>query len=260
MSVYREFARIYAGGDYCEFSRKMGEYLPPALDALEVKPRTVLDIACGEGTFALAAAGMGYSVTGVDLSEQMLGFARGITRREGADVAFVRADMRALPFVGGFDLATCWFDSLNYILDPEDLKKVFRGVALALNEYGIFIFDMNTIHGLAVNWREHPCYVRKDADGIFEVHRQDYDFETGLASMQITGFIKEGETWKRIEEEHRERGYSQQDVKMYLRDAGFEVLASWASLRDRSEPVGDSPRVWYVAKTGRSPAESHERT
>jgi SAM-dependent methyltransferase len=254
MSVYGEFARIYAAGDYCEFSRKMGEYLPAALDALEVSPRTVLDIACGEGTFALAAAGMGYSVTGVDFSEQMLGFARDSIRRDGADVALVRADMRALPFAGGFDLATCWFDSLNYILDPEDLRAVFREVALALNRYGLFIFDMNTIHGLAVNWREHPCYVRRDADGIFEVHRQGYDFETGLAFMHITGFIRDGTTWKRIDEEHRERGYSQQDIARYLGDAGFEVLASWGSFRDRSEPDGDTPRVWYVAKTGRSGA------
>jgi hypothetical protein len=113
---------------------------------------------------------------------------------------------------------------------------------------------------LAVNWREHPCYVRNDAEGIFEVHRQDYDFESGLAHMHITGFVREGNAWKRIDEEHRERGYSQQDVKRYLRDAGFEVLASWGNLRDRSEPTGDSPRVWYVAKIGHSPARRHKRT
>jgi len=254
MSVYGKFASIYAAGDYCEFSRKMGEYLPAALDALEAKPRSILDVACGEGTFSLVAAGMGYSVTGVDLSAQMLGVAREKIRHDGADVALVRADMRALPFARGFDLATCWFDSLNYITDPKDLRKVFREVALALKEYGLFIFDMNTIHGLAVNWREHPCYVRKDGDGIFEVHRQDYDFETGLASMRITGFIRDGTGWKRIDEEHWERGYSQQDVHRYLRDAGFEVLASWGSFRDRSEPGGDSPRVWYVAKAGHAHA------
>jgi len=260
MSVYEDFARIYARGDYCEFSRKMGEYLPAALDALEANPKTILDVACGEGTFALVAAEMGYRVTGVDRSEQMLGFASDSIGRGGADVALVRADMRALPFAGGFDLATCWFDSLNYILDPTELGRVFENVALALNEYGLFIFDMNTIHGLAVNWREHPCYVRKDADGIFEVHRQDYDFETGLASMHITGFLRDGTTWKRIDEKHWERGYSQQDVKKYLLAAGFEILASWGSFRDRSEPANDSPRVWYIAKTGRSGTGPHKRT
>ena len=74
--------------------------------------------------------------------------------------------------------------------------------------------------------------------------------KTGLAEMHITGFIRSGTTWTRVEEEHRERGYSQQEIRTYLKAAGFEVLASWGSFRDRSEPTCESPRVWYIAKTG----------
>lgn len=261
MTVYRKFARIYAAGDYCEFSRKMSEYLPGVLEALGIHPTTILDLACGEGTFALAANEMGYSVTGLDVSGEMLAFALKNSRSSRADVDFVRADMRALPFLHGFDLATCWFDSLNYILNPNEMVAVFRGVARALRPEGLFIFDVNTIYGLAVNWREHPCYVRKDGDGIFEVHRQDFDFETGLAEMQITGFIETGEhTWTRVEEEHRERAYSQKEIRGFLEDAGFQVLASWGSLRDRSEPTPETPRVWYVAKTRPPRQGRHEST
>jgi SAM-dependent methyltransferase len=258
MPIYGEFARIYAGGDYLEFSRKMGEYLPASLEALEARPGNILDLACGEGTFALKAAELGFRVTGLDISETMLGFARDRIRAAGADVDFVRADMRAMPFAGGFDLVTCWFDSLNYILDSDDLRAVFHGIAGALDEGGLLIFDMNTAYGLAVNWRENPCYVRQDSAGVFEVHRQDYDFETGLAYMHITGFIKSGSTWRRIDEEHRERAYGQQEIHSYLRAAGFQVLASWGSFRDRSEPTGESPRVWYIAKRGDSAARGRE--
>jgi SAM-dependent methyltransferase len=259
MSVYREFSRIYAAGDYTEFSRRMAENLPAVLRALEVNPSTILDLACGEGTFALAAAEMGYRVTGLDVSKEMLGFAQERIRRAGADVDFVRADMRALPFAGGFDLVTCWFDSLNYILDPNELGHVFHGVARSLREGGLFIFDMNTVYGLAVNWRDHPCYVRKDADGIFEVHRQEYDFETGLAQMHITGFVRDGTAWTRIDEKHQERAYLREDIHRNLGDAGFTVLASWGSFRDRSEPVDDTPRVWYIAKIGATPQGPCER-
>jgi SAM-dependent methyltransferase len=249
MSVYEEFARLYAGGDYCEFSRRMCEYLPAALKALGVNPKKILDLACGEGTFAFAASRLGYSVTGLDLSEQMLGFARRHAREAGTPVDLVRADMRSLPFTRGFDLVTCWFDSLNYILDLDALSRVFRGVAGALERDGIFMFDMNTIYGLAVNWRENPCCVERDADGIFEVHRQDYDFEKGIALMHITGFIRHEDTWIRIDEEHRERGYSRKEVRNCLADSGFHLLASWGSFRDRSEPSPESPRIWYVAKS-----------
>jgi SAM-dependent methyltransferase len=249
MPIYRDFAKIYADGDYPEFSRRMAEQLPAALKALDVTPLTILDLACGEGTFAGAATRQGFRVTGLDASERMLGFAREMAREAGVDVHFVQADMRAIPFSGGFDLATCWFDSLNYIIEPEDLKRVFSGTAAALKGGGLFIFDMNTLQGLAVNWRENPCYVQRDADDVFEVHRQDYDFEDRMAHMRITGFLRgRDNTWTRIDEEHRERAYSQKEVQRFLSESGFQVLATWGSFRDRSAATADSPRVWYVAK------------
>jgi SAM-dependent methyltransferase len=168
-------------------------------------------------------------------------------------------NMSNMIFEDSFDLVTCWFDSLNYLVEPRDLVRTFKGVAGALVEGGLFIFDMNTIHGLAVTWRENPCYVEGDTAGTFEVHRQEYDFETGIATMSITGFIRKGTAWMRVDEEHQERGYSRQDIHRYLRDAGFEVLASWGNFRDRSEPTVESPRVWYIAKIGASPALRHKR-
>jgi ubiquinone/menaquinone biosynthesis C-methylase UbiE len=249
MAMYRGFAGIYARGEYPGFSQRMGEYLPGVLKELGVSPRRLLDLACGEGTFAVAAAGLGCRVTGIDISEDMLAVARARARGAGVDVEFVRGDMRALPFTRVFELVTCWYDSLNYLLEPQELKQAFEGAAGALTGGGLLIFDMNTIHGLAVNWRENPCYVQNDSEDIFEVHRQEYDFESRLATMQITGFARNGDTWSKVEEKHQERGYSQQEIRQALNEAGFEVLAAWGSLRDRSEPTAESGRVWFVAKS-----------
>jgi ubiquinone/menaquinone biosynthesis C-methylase UbiE len=248
MAIYQRFARIYAGGDYREFSRRMCEHLPGALKALRVSPNTVLDLACGEGTFAVAATELGYSLTGLDLSEDMLGFAQERARSAGLKVNFVQGDMRSIPFTRGFDLVTCWFDSLNYILEPKQLVRVFEGVARALRKNGLFMFDMNTVYGLAVNWRENPCYVGVDKEDVFEVHRQEYNFETSIATMHITAFTKEAEAWTRIDEDHQERAYTQREIHDCLKDSGFQVLASWGSFRDRSEPTSESGRIWYVAK------------
>jgi SAM-dependent methyltransferase len=156
--------------------------------------------------------------------------------------------MRTLEFDGAFDLATCWFDSLNYLIEPQDLVGTLRGVYRALRPGGLFIFDMNTVYGLAVNWREYPVWIQSDDDGVFEVHRCEYDFETNLAVMRITGFVRDGPRWRRIDEIHRERAYSQAEVKKYLADAGFHVLACWGRFREMSEPTPESGRVWYVAK------------
>ena len=248
MGIYEKFARIYTATDYGDFSRRMADLLPAVLRQLHFKPRTVLDLACGDGSFAVEAAGLDLKVTGLDMSTHMLEFARGKARKAGANVEFVPGDMRALTFEGKFDLVTCWFDSLNYITEPEDIKAAFVGVRRALRDGGLFIFDMNTLYGLAVHWAQRPCYVRQESDDLFEIHLPEFDHETRIASMRIIAFSKRGSTWERMEEVHRERGYPQEEIRSYLREAGFQVLACWGSFREMSEPEPDSGRVWYVAK------------
>jgi len=247
-SIYNRFACFYAQGPYPEFSRRMAELLPAVLERFGAKPRTILDIACGEGTFAVAMAKKGFQVTGVDLSPQMLQFARERAERENVKVEFLLQDMRSLAFEEGFDLVTCWFDSLNYLLELEDLGKTFTGVYRALRKPGLFIFDMNTIYGLAVNWQRYPCYVQQDTPELFEIHRPSYDFTWNLATMRITGFRKEEDRWTRMDEVHRERGYTLEEIRHCLKEAGFQELACWGSLEEMSEPKPDSGRVWFVVQ------------
>ncbi len=248
MSIYARFAYFYAKGPYPQYSEGMAELLPAALARFDAQPQTVLDLACGEGTFAVARAKKGLQVTGVDLSPQMLQFARERAKEQNVNVEFVLQDMRSLSFGESFDLATCWFDSLNYLLELEDLEKTFAGVYRALKKAGLFIFDMNTVHGLAVNWPRYPCYVQQDTAGLFEVHRPGYDFATNVATMKITGFVKEGNRWTRMDEEHQERGYTLKDIRQCLQKAGFQELACWGNLQEMSEPKPDSGRVWFVVQ------------
>jgi len=248
MSIYDRFAYFYAQGPYPKYSERMAELLPAVLERFDAEPRTILDTACGEGTFAAAMAKQGYRVTGVDRSPQMLQLALARADIEQVDASFLLQDMRSLSFEEEFDLVTCWYDSLNYLLDLEDLEKAFTGVHRALKKEGLFVFDMNTIYGLAVNWQRHPCYVQQDTPEMFEVHRLSYDFEQNTATMRITGFIKEGDGWTRLDEEHKERGYALEEIRQSLKGIGLQELACWGSLQDMSEPQPDSARVWFVAQ------------
>src|SRR5262245_60467857 len=75
--------------------------IPTLLDAAGVAAGSrVLDVACGPGAVATAAAERGAGVTGVDLSPQMVAVAR--ARHPGLD--FREADAERLPFPeGAFD-------------------------------------------------------------------------------------------------------------------------------------------------------------
>jgi len=246
--IYAGFARFYTKGPYPEYSRTMAELLPRVLERFRAKTSTVLDLACGDGTFAVELARRGYHVTGVDLSLEMLEFARENARDAGVMIDFVQQDMRSLDLLGRFDLVTCWYDSLNYLLEYEDLVATFIHVAKVLNPNGLFIFDMNTRYALSVYWQRHPAYVQQDTDEFFEVHRPVYDYERDIAIVRITGFYREGEVWHRIDEVHRERAYTLAQIREALRKASLEELACWGSLREMKPPAPDSGRVWFVAR------------
>jgi len=59
---------------------------------LPAAPSTLLDIGCGTGSLSVVLAGLGYEVTGVDLSPSMITFAKAKALTKGLDVEFTIMD------------------------------------------------------------------------------------------------------------------------------------------------------------------------
>ena len=177
----------------------------------------------------------------------MLEIARQRAATEGVKVNFLKQDMRWLSPRGRFDPVTCWFDSLNYLLEVDDLARIFAGVSRVLDENGVFIFDVNTIRALAVEWIREPSYVHLNSGDSFLVSVPQYDAASKIASLHITGFVRENERWLRIDELHRERGYSLKEIRQCLKKADLRELACWASLDKMEKPKQNTARVWFVA-------------
>lgn len=78
-------------------------------------------------------------VTGVDFSTGMLDRARAAV----PDADLVRADVRALPFRGGFDLAVT-FGALGHFL-PSERPALFEGVYRALEPDGLFAVPLGDL-------------------------------------------------------------------------------------------------------------------
>ncbi|MFG2887223.1 class I SAM-dependent methyltransferase [Streptomyces sp. NPDC048297] len=109
-----------------------------------------LDLCCGTGAGLEVLTGLcRRSVTGVDFSAGMLEVARrrseaaaqGLRARSGGpDVAWVRADARALPFTAAFDLVVS-FGAFGHFL-PRELPGLFAQVHTALRPGGRFAFPV----------------------------------------------------------------------------------------------------------------------
>jgi len=248
MGIYEGFAQFFAKGNYPAYSQRMADALPSLLQELGSKPLDMLDIACGEGTFAVAMAKRGFRVAGIDQSAVMLQFAKAKARREGVQVSFHQQDMRHLSLRQQFDLVTCWFDSLNYLLDLKDVQATFDGVARALRPTGLFIFDVNTIHRLNLLARRYACVVERETSDVFQVHRHTYNAERNIATFHIVAFAKENGHWNRTEEIHQERGYTPEELRTCLRHARLSERACWDHLQERSPPTAKSRRLYFVAQ------------
>jgi SAM-dependent methyltransferase len=106
-----------------------------------------LDVCCGTGAGmrVLGSVCQG-PVTGVDFSAGMLARAR-VAR---ADVRWVRADVRALPFAGAFDLAVS-FGALGHFL-PAERPGLFVSVYRALRPGGVFAVPVAALPPVTSRW------------------------------------------------------------------------------------------------------------
>lgn len=107
---------------------------------------TVLEIGCGTGRLLVPWLKDGLTVTGVDLSADMLGRARQKIARLGkataANATLLERDMRALRLPPRFNVAVCAFNTMMHLYTHEDLARFLGGVRRALLPDGTFLFDV----------------------------------------------------------------------------------------------------------------------
>jgi 2-polyprenyl-3-methyl-5-hydroxy-6-metoxy-1,4-benzoquinol methylase len=107
----------------------------------------ILDIGCGTGRHAIELVKRGYSVTGVDLSENMLGKAQEKAKKVGVEVNFKRADARNLPFEEEFGLVIMLCEGAFPLMETDEMNfQILESAACALKNKGKVIFT--TLNGL----------------------------------------------------------------------------------------------------------------
>ena len=88
----------------------------------------VLDMGCGAGHTAIAAAAKAAHVTALDVTPEMLEVAAGLVRERGlTNIAFQQGDVMALPFEdGSFDVVTSRLSAHHYADPARALGEAFR--------------------------------------------------------------------------------------------------------------------------------------
>jgi SAM-dependent methyltransferase len=128
--IKRRQAHVWGRGDYSVLSRQLAPAARELCDACAVSAgQEVLDVAAGDGNFALACTREGASVVACDISPVMVERGRARTEAEGYGIDWLEADVEALPFEDGrFDCAGSVFGAFLAPRPEVAASELFRVV------------------------------------------------------------------------------------------------------------------------------------
>ena len=245
MEAYTGFAEVYDVFQDNVPYEEWCSYVTGLLKEYQVMDGLVLDLGCGTGSLTGLMARSGYDMIGIDNSGEMLQIAMNKRNASGLDILYLLQDMRGFELYGTVKAVISICDSMNYIMEYQELVEVFRLVNNYLDPKGVFIFDLNTEY----KYREML------ADNTFAEDREEssfiwnnfYDEEDKVNEYDLTLFVKEGELYRKFEETHYQRAYGLDQIQQAIRDGGMEFVAAYDACT-RNPVQQDSERIYVIAR------------
>lgn len=206
--------------------------------------KTVADCACGTGALSIPLAKLGYNVTGLDISEEMLAKAAANARAARVNIPFVRQDMRHLALHRPQDAVLAVCDGVNY-LSQKGAQSFFTAAYNALKPGGLLLFDVSSRHKLE---RVLGCNTFAEDEGeAAYIWKNIYDGETKLLSMELTLFERlENGSYSRFTESQVQRAHSKKELTGALERAGFENIEVFEAFT-LQPPQQDCERLQFKA-------------
>ncbi|KAF3885895.1 MULTISPECIES: class I SAM-dependent methyltransferase [Nostocales] len=209
----------------------------------------ILDIGCGKGELVRKLINKGYQVTGLDISDGMLEFAR----KKIPNGRFMRDDILSLELPPTFNAVVASNNVFNHILNLDDLTKAFQNIYSALLENGWFVFD--STEGSRVLDGDSPIE-NPLADGDFgedyawlERYTNNTPDGKSYQYQRVTFQLLNGQ-WQRSESVCTIQGYSKAEVQFALEKAGFTKVTIYDLTKDKDFPTHflEDLRMAYVAR------------
>lgn len=253
--LYTAFATVY--------DRLMSDVDYPAwagfyqtlLTLYGVRTGKLCECACGTGGLTIPLSAMGYQMTGVDISEEMLFEASQKARKAGAMIPFVRQDMRALRLHRQMDAVLCTCDGINYLPNPEDVLAFFSAAWAAIRPGGVLVFDVSTPYKLECILGDN--FVGDETADIAYLWKNAYHPENGSVEMELSIFTRtDGETYQRISEQQTQYGYTLETLEVLLQQAGFADVRIFGD--GTFAPPAPTEQRWHIAARRPLPPEMDE--
>ena len=247
MEAYTSFAAVYDtfmdNIPYEEWEK----YLKSLLYEYGVREGLVLELGCGTGNMTEILAQSGYDLIGVDNAEEMLEIAIEKRMKSGLDILYLQQDMREFELYGTVKAIVSVCDSVNYILEEEELEEVFRLVNNYLDPGGVFIFDFNTVYKYReILGDQTIAENREECSFIWDNY---YYEEERINEYELSLFIREGdsELYRKYQETHFQKAYDLETMKRLITQSGLEYITAYDAFT-KEAPTRVSERIYVIAR------------
>ena len=201
----------------------------------------LIDIGCGHGKHALALAGRGSEVIGIDFAVTLLNRARQLADALRIDIRLIRGDMRRLPFRAECAEAAILMDAFGFFDTEGEHEAVLREAARVLTVGGRLA--MKVVNGGLVldSFRETE---REERDGVVvSISNTLTDDPPRLTQrISITGTRGAGEYAR------RQRLYRIDELSAALERAGFGIAGVFGSPDGAVFNPATSSAIWIIGR------------
>ena len=254
MAIFSNYARyydlMYQDKDYvgeAQFIQRLIQTYAPATT-------TILELGCGTGNHAMLLAKEGYQVHGVDLSQEMLGYANERCDRLSPALAtrlqFSQGDLRQVRLDRKFDVVLSLFHVMSYQTNNEDLLAAFETAKDHLVPGGILIFDV--WYGPAVLSEPPTVRIKRLEDRSIQVTRiaePVMEPNKNLVDVNYHIFIKDLISSKidEVREVHTMRYLFKPELELLLDRLQMQIVESGEWLTDR-QPGLNTWGVYFIVR------------
>jgi SAM-dependent methyltransferase len=228
MTVFGDYARyydlLYREKDYARESA----YIDRLIRQHRPDAASILNLGCGSGKHDRELARLGFAVTGIDFSDEMLDSAR--SAAGGNDMLkYAHGDVRSVRLEETFDVVVSLFHVMSYLVTNEDLAAAFATARHHLNPGGIFIFDCWYGPGVLTDrpvvrvkeLEDEKIHVTRIASPVMHPSENCVDVNYQMLIRQKSdGVVGE------IRESHRMRYLFVPEVDRMLAESGLDLCVS----------------------------------
>ena len=207
-----------------------------------------IDCSCGTGNLTIPLAKLGFRMTGIDNSPDMLNIAQQKSRMCGVRIPFVHMDMRSLRVQRPVDAVISTCDGVNYLLTPEDVSAFFSAAYRSIKPGGILLFDISTPYKLTE--RIGDRFFSSSHDEFVYIWQGDYHRQRKILDIHMDIFILDTNgMYRRIQEDQQQRAHRQDEIMSWLTEAGFRDQHIFGD-RTMDEPHPKELRWHILARKG----------